>query len=135
MNKEKIRKKIIVKSKNELVFCLLYNDFVKFFFDLDNEEEQETNNLTKKIKKALSRNMKALNIVNQATKKIKKELEVPKKEGRVSFEWTIYKERGGEIIFDLTGSPEEIKEWTRQSKLSKMIMSKYNYFDIEVQDV
>ena len=135
MNKEKIRKKIIVKSKNELVFCLLYNDFVKFFFDLDNEEEQETNNFTKKIKKALSRNMKALNIVNQATKKIKKELEVPKKEGRVSFEWTIYKERGGEIIFDLTGSPEEIKEWTRQSKLSKMIMSKYNYFDIEVQDV
>ena len=134
MSEEKIRKKIVVKSKNELVFGLLYSDFMKFFFELDPEEEKESDDFTKKIKSTLKRNMKALNIVNQATTKIKKELEIPKKEDRVKFDWTFY-DNGGEIIFDLTGSESEIKEWTRQSKLSKTVMNKYNYFEIEVLDV
>ena len=134
MSEEKIRKKIVVKTKNELVFGLLYSDFMKFFFELDPEEEKESDDFTKKIKSTLKRNMKALNIVNQATTKIKKELEIPKKEDRVKFDWTFY-DNGGEIIFDLTGSESEIKEWTRQSKLSKTVMNKYNYFEIEVLDV
>jgi len=134
MSEEKIRKKIVVKTKNELVFGLLYSDFMKFFFELDPEEEKESDDFTKKIKKTLSRNMKALNIVNQATTKIKNELEIPKQEERVTFDWTFYKEAGGEIIFDLTGSKEEIQEWTRQSRLSKEIMKRYNYFEIEVLD-
>ncbi len=134
MSEEKIRKKIVVKSRNDLVFGLLYSDFMKFFFELDPEEEKESDDFTKKIKSTLKRNMKALNIVNQATTKIKKELEIPKKEDRVKFDWTFY-DNGGEIIFDLTGSESEIKEWTRQSKLSKTVMNKYNYFEIEVLDV
>jgi len=133
MSEEKIRKKIVVKTKNDLIFGLLYSDFIKFFFELD-PEEQEIDDFTKKIKSTLKRNMKALNIVNQATTKIKKELEIPKKEDRVKFDWTFY-DNGGEIIFDLTGSESEIKEWTRQSKLSKTVMNKYNYFEIEVLDV
>ena len=134
MSEEKIRKKIVVKTQNDLIFGLLYSDFMKFFFEQSPEEEQEIDDFTKKIKSTLKRNMKALNIVNQATTKIKKELEIPKQENRVKFDWTFY-DKGGEIIFDLTGSEAEIKEWTRQSKLSKAVMNKYNYFEIEVIDV
>lgn len=121
--------KIKIKTSNDFIFNLLLFYFLKEFKGLTEEEKKDMEGVRKK----LMRNLRTLNLIENIIGKIAKELAVPKKEGRVKFGWNAHL-KGGVIIFDLIGTPEEVKNWTKQSLLSRVLMKSYKKFvEIEVK--
>ena len=121
--------KIKIKTSNDFIFNLMLFYFLKEFKGLTEEDKRDMEGIRRK----LMRNLRILNLIENIMGKIAKELAVPKKEGRVKFSWNVHL-KGGVIIFDLMGTPEEVKNWTKQSLLSRVLMKSYKKFvEIEVK--